>query len=40
MFFVLNFSAIDPTIEEAIASVIWCEPRLSADVNELTIVSY
>ena len=33
------FSAVDPTIEEAIASVIWCEPRLSADIPELMIVS-
>ena len=37
IFFV--FSAVDPTIEEAIASVIWCEPRLSADIPELMIVS-
>ena len=37
--FCLLFSAIDPTIEEAVASIIWAEPRLSADVPELVIVS-
>ena len=37
--FCLLLSAIDPTIEEAVASIIWAEPRLSADVPELVIVS-
>lgn len=32
-------SAIDPTIEEAVASVIWAEPRLSSEIPELLIVS-
>lgn len=32
-------SSVEPTIEEAIASIIWAEPRLSADVPELMIVS-
>jgi len=30
---------MDPSIEEAIASVLWAEPRLSSDVPELSVVS-
>lgn len=38
-FLLVYCSAMDPAIEEAIASIIWAEPRLSADIPELTIVS-
>ncbi|XP_067932339.1 IST1 homolog isoform X2 [Watersipora subatra] len=32
-------NAMDPSIEEAVASIIWTEPRLSADIPELLIIS-
>ena len=32
---ILLYSELDPGLEEAISTVIWVAPRLSADVQEL-----